>query len=279
MPDFKRARIPVLYYFPPRSWQKSGEAGTQIAPLVDAVATPFEWSAQKLQRAGADAHWVGHPILEKVAALPPRGELRTRLGLAPDDLVIALLPGSRSMELQSIAPHLRDALPLISQGLKGRTLRFVVAAALGAGARLKRVFRDEVSVVEGQTLELLRAADFGIVKSGTSTLEAATLDLPQIVVYDAPALIHLQVNLTGLRRKIPFVGMPNIILGRMACPELLGENCRAPQIADELRSLIESPQRVTDMRTDYDAVRRALGSELEHGATHATAGLLETMLG
>jgi len=134
-------------------------------------------------------------------------------------------------------------------------------------------------IVEGQTLELLRAADIGIVKSGTSTLEAAALDLPQIVVYDAPALLHWQVNLTGLRRKIPFIGMPNIILDREACPELLGENCRAPKISGAVLDLLDSPEKIAQMKSDYALVRRALGEELPRGATKLTADMVEEMLG
>ncbi|MEP6809420.1 MAG: hypothetical protein ABI992_04195, partial [Chthoniobacterales bacterium] len=53
--------IPVLYYFPPRSWQRSESAGLGIVPYVNRVATPFEWSAQQLRAAGCSAEWVGHP--------------------------------------------------------------------------------------------------------------------------------------------------------------------------------------------------------------------------
>ncbi len=281
---FEQLKVPVLYYFPPRSWQKAGEAGTQIAPFVHSVATPFEWSAQKLQRAGARAQWVGHPILEKIAALPARELLRARFGFGPDDVVVALLAGSRDMEINSIAPHLFRAVELLSQMGRTKRFRFVFAAQSGAMAKIERLcpsgLRDVIdNTVEGQTLELLRAADIGIVKSGTSTLEAAALDLPQIVVYDAPALIHLQVNLTGLRRKIPFIAMPNIILGRMACPELLGENCRAPKIADAVVDLLDSPDKLATMRADYTLVRRALGEDFLHGATQLTADMVEEMIG
>jgi lipid-A-disaccharide synthase len=285
LPKFQQLSVPVLYYFPPRSWQKGGDAGTQIAPLVDCVATPFEWSAQKLQRAGARARWVGHPILEKVAALPSREELRDKFEFYPDDVVVALLAGSRDMEINSIAPHLARAIKSLYMTPRPgpQRFRFVFATPPGGGPKIDRYLRDLQDIVmddpvEGQTLELLRAADIGIVKSGTSTLEAAALNLPQIVVYDAPAALHWQVNLTGLRRKIPFIGMPNIILDRMACPELLGENCRAPKIADAVLDLLDSPDKVTAMREDYALVRRALGEELPHGATQLTANMVEEML-
>ncbi len=278
LPDFKRQNVPVLYYFPPRSWQKAGDAGTQIAPLVDAVATPFEWSAQKLQNVGANAHWVGHPILENIAALSSREELRARFGFSPEEEVVVLLPGSRAMEVRCITPHLAKALPLLRSGAPARKLRFVVAASRGTSEQLKRFFSSDVTVIEGQTLELLRAGDLGLVKSGTSTLEAAALGLPQIVVYEAPALIRFQIEVTGLRRKIPFVAMPNIILNRGAVPELLGEKCRAPLIAREVLALLDAPERVRQMKDDYALVRNALGAELSQSATKATADLVESLV-
>ena len=280
LPELNRRNVPVCYYFPPRSWQKAGEAGTQIAPLVHSVATPFEWSAQKLERAGAKAEWVGHPVLEKVAALPSRAALRAQFGWTNEETVVVLLPGSRRMEWNSIGPHQLGATEELQRRAPQHNWRFVVAAPHGTTSLLRRIFPDSsIQILEGQTLQLLCAADIGIIKSGTSTLEAAALDLPQIVVYEAPALIHWQVNLTGLRRKIPFIGMPNIILDRMACPELLGENCRAPKIADAVLDLLDSPDKVAAMREDYALVRHALGEELPQGATQLTANMVEEMLG
>ncbi|BCM94043.1 lipid-A-disaccharide synthase [Abditibacteriota bacterium] len=284
LPYFKQAGVPILYYFPPRSWQKQGEAGTGIAPFCDAIATPFEWSAEKLQRVGANAHWVGHPILEKTAELPEREELRAQFGFSPDDVVVALLAGSRDMELKCIAPHLCGAISLlVKQKLPAsRRFRFVFATPRGGRFKIERYLLGVKELVEapveGRTLELLRAADVGIIKSGTSTLEAAALNLPQIVVYDFPPLMHLQVALTGLRRKIRFVAMPNIILDRAAVPELLGENCRAPRIASQLMSLLESSTEIEKMKADYELVRHALGSELPLGATEGTVDMLERLV-
>ena len=285
LPDFQRLQIPVCYYFPPRSWQKGGDAGTQIAPLVAKVATPFEWSAMKLKTAGADAHWVGHPILETIAALPPREELRRKFGFSPDETVVALLAGSRDMEIRAIAPNLFRAVEKLSlaQSKHHLKLRFVFATPPGGADKISHSFRylahDFIDdPIEGQTLEILRAADVGIIKSGTSTLQAAALDLPQVVVYDGPWFIRAQVSLTGLRRKIPLVAMPNIILDKMACPELLGSDCRAPQITGAVLNLLDSPEKMAAMRADYALVRRALGSDLPRSATKMTADLVEEMV-
>ena len=276
LPVLQQLKIPVLYYFPPRSWQKNGDAGLSIAPFCAQIATPFEWSAQKLRAAGANADWVGHPILETVRNGASRDAIRAELGLKNDQKLIALLPGSRALERRFIAPHIAGAVEILKTRFDAR---FFVAATIGSAPKLQKLFGNGVSVLENRTFDILRACDAAIVKSGTSTLEAAVLGAPQIVVYEAPALIHLQVRLTGLRRKIPFVAMPNIILERECAPELLGENCRAPKIAAALSALLENPENARKMRADYALVRKALGADLPYTATHHTADLVEKIVG
>ncbi len=274
LPNLNEAKVPVLYYFPPRSWQKTGDGGLGIAPHCAAIATPFPWSAQRLNDAGATAVWVGHPILERLDNAPSRDELRAQFGVADDEVLIALLPGSRAMELSSIAPHVAGACRILARDKR----KFIVAAAPAATQALGQVFNAGFQIIEDRTFDILRAADFAIVKSGTSTLEAAVANCPQIVVYDAPRLLHWQVALTGLRRKIPFIAMPNIIAGRAVVPEILGDDCRSENIAAQAEALLSDDAKRAQMRDDYAAVRAALGAELGRNATAATADLVEQMV-
>jgi lipid-A-disaccharide synthase len=79
-------------------------------------------------------------------------------------------------------------------------------------------------------------------------------------------------------QRVPFVAMPNIILERMAVPELLGDDCRPPLIAEALCNLLMNQDAAQQMRESYSHVRRALGSELPQGATQRTAQILEEMM-
>ncbi|PQV65352.1 lipid-A-disaccharide synthase [Abditibacterium utsteinense] len=278
LPDLNRLNIPVCYYFPPRSWQKRGDGGLQIAPHCARIATPFQWSAQRLNEAGGKATWVGHPILETLGDSTKnevrRKEVRAELGVAPHQKLIALLPGSRALERRIIAPHVAGAVRILKQKFDAS---FFVAATSGTTSKLQKIFGADAQIVENRTFDLLRAADAAIVKSGTSTLEAAALDCPQVVVYDVPALIRAQVRLTRLQKKVPFVAMPNIIVEREIAPELLGDDCRAPKIAAALSKLLESEQVRAQMRQDYALVRAALGEGLPYTATHRTADLIELL--
>lgn len=274
LPNLQRLQIPVLYYFPPRSWQKTGDGGLAIAPFVEKVATPFEWSAKRLQNSGCDAHWVGHPLLE-MRPETSRDELRREFGVEKNQKLVALLPGSRALELSSIAPHVAGAAQILREKFNAR---FIAAAPQNGGKTLRRFLPDWISIVENRAAEVLKACHAAIVKSGTSTLEAAVADAPQVVVYDVPAVLRWQVRLTGLRRKIRFVAMPNIMLEREVIPELLGEKCRAKIIAQYLGELLEKPEIADLQRRNYQEVRRALGAELGAPATQLTADLVEQLV-
>ena len=174
MPDLERLQIPILYYFPPRSWQKSGDGGLAIAPHCAHIATPFPWSAERLNAAGGRASWVGHPILERLNETTPREQLRAEFGIGDDEQLLALMPGSRPMELHSIAPHVAAACRQIASGQR----RFIVAATSGTTAKLRQVFGPEFEIVENRTFDVLRAADFAIVKSGTLDARSRRRQLP-----------------------------------------------------------------------------------------------------
>lgn len=278
LPHLKALGIPVLYYFPPRSWQKKGEGGTGIAPYVARVATPFPWSAEKLQAAGCNAEWVGHPLLETLKQARSRAELRQEFGATDTTKLVALLPGSRSLELRYNAANLAGAARGLRQSRPDIDFKFVVAVTRGAAARVRPYFEGNFHIVEGRAAEALLACDAAAVKSGTITLEAAIAGAPQVVVYNVPAVMVWQWHLMGGRRKIPFVAMPNIILGRLAITELLGHEGTPAAINAELQKLLFDAAARQKLQDGYTEVRRALGAELPLGATERTAQIVSEML-
>jgi lipid-A-disaccharide synthase len=297
----KARGVPVLYYFPPRSWRKKGPGAADLAAFVRVVATPFPWDAERLNAAWQElptsAEWVGHPLLEIAASRLPREQLRQEFGVGAHEKLVALLPGSRVLELKYIAPQLAAAVRLWqrneTQQCEGTQqsersqqrdkiesrVKFVVAVPRGAAPRLREIFDENVAIVEDRAGDLLSACDAAVVKSGTVTLEAAVADAPQVVVYDGPKLLELQWRLMGGTKKTPFIAMPNIILERSAAPELLGADCRPARIVQELHQMLYNEAVRDRIKNDYREVRRNLGEELAQGATNRTADMLDELVG
>lgn len=274
---FKMAGVPVLYYFPPGSWRQKGKGDLGIVGHVPRIATPFQWSAQRLSDAGADVEWVGHPMLELRQGTERREALRREFGIAPGETLIAMLPGSRAAEVSIISPHLAGAAEILKK-TRGAKMRFLVASPQYRVEAARSHFPADIPIIADRAADVLFASDAAIVKSGTATLEAAVIGVPEVLVYDLHPLLRLEWKLLWSWKKIPFIGMPNIILGREAIPELLGENCNPQKIADQITALLDDTDRRETMLADFAEIRRQLGESLSKPATIRTAEMLEEMV-
>ncbi len=124
----KNTDSPVFYYFPPSSWRKPAPRRTgksNLATMTDRIVTPFPWSEEGLRRDGADAHFVGHPLLDLVKPTLAEEEFHARFGLDPHRPLVALLPGSRQGEIRHILPVLLGAAGEVTRRIPG--VQFVLA--------------------------------------------------------------------------------------------------------------------------------------------------------
>jgi lipid-A-disaccharide synthase len=146
------------------------------------VILPFEEAF--FRNVGVEAHYVGHPLLDQ-GAPPTRTAARASLGIGVEERVLAMFPGSRTGEIRRLWPAMQAALTLPDRGIATR----IVEAATDQPARaVTYPGSDRFMMVRGNALGVLAAADAGIVKSGTSTLEAALTDTPMVVPYKVNAV-------------------------------------------------------------------------------------------
>ncbi len=199
----------VLYFVPPGSWRRDRQ-GADLPKITDAIVTPFSWSAEILNSMGADAHWFGHPVL---ALMPdPTNEVRT---------TIAVLPGSRRHEIQ-------HNLPVMAQATQEEPeIEIAVAATVNLDA-LKKHWRDSggnpaARFVVGDVYGVLRRARMGVICSGTATLQAAVSLTPMVVIYKFSKITEIEGRIVGIRKRLKMFSLPNIMLNRMAVPELAQE--------------------------------------------------------
>ena len=123
----KRIGLKVVWYPPPGAWRRTGSKGSNLAAITDLLAVPFEWSAERLRKLGANAVWVGHPLLERCQAQMSRAEFAAHFGMDPAKPIIGMLPGSRLHEVEHNTPALLDAARLISKEV--RDAQFVIGIA------------------------------------------------------------------------------------------------------------------------------------------------------
>ena len=263
----RRESIPVVYFIPPQVWAWRPWRVRAIRARVSLVLAVFPFEAALYRAAGARVEFVGHPVLDALEGAPAREAARRRLGLGAEDLVIGVLPGSRTQEIAGTLPVLREAAARIAAARPGA--RFVLAAApvaaghadkgKGVGDLIREATagaKPRMQVVHGDTYAVMRAADLLLVTSGTATLEAALLGTPMVVCYRFSKLTEAWVRLLV---RVPWISLPSIALGRAVVPELYQRTFTAERVADAALGLLASPAALEAQRAAFRELAGMIG--------------------
>jgi lipid-A-disaccharide synthase len=223
---------------------------------------------------------VGHPLAQVIPLAPDRLAARQALGLPPEVRVLALLPGSRSSEIQSIGPRFLQAARLLLARYPGLhlvlpalpTLQGAVERLVGAAGLVGRV-----QVTAGQSHQVLAACDVTLIASGTATLEAALFKRPMVIGYH---MNWLSWQITRRKKLQPWVGLPNILCQDFVVPELLQDaatpEALASAVGDWLDALAHAPERIRALETRFTALHHELKRDTAQLASDAIEQVLQS---
>lgn len=251
LPDFnmrlagrlKRSGLKILYYIAPQAWAWRKYRARTLARITDGLAVIFPFEEAFFSSYGVNARYVGHPFMEEHSAGAAGGTWPPGR--------IALLPGSRMHEIRTILPVMIEAKRIVQKRHPHITWHLPVAAGIDPAA---------VQSLADPDVELhssLTQADLAVVKSGTSSFEMALKGVPEVICYRTSGLNY---RLARAFVRIDYIGMPNIILGRRAVPELIQNDLTPERLAREVLEIIEDRQRYERMQQSFDEMRRMLGN-------------------
>lgn len=264
-PDFnfkvaKKAKslgIPVLYYVSPQIWAWRSRRIHAMKKLCDRVAVILPFEEEIYQKEGIPVEFVGHPIMEDVEKIKGSKEfLREEMGLSPERGVLALLPGSRESELKRMLPLYRQVLSLFRQ--RYQAYQYILPLADGADEKRFSVEISElesqgVRIIRGNTSKAMYVSDFGLITSGTATLQAALLGLPMVVVYKVFPLTYL---IGRMIVNVKHISLVNILAGEAVVKELIQWDASAENIMKELDRLILDDQYRNYMLGVFSKIRQ-----------------------
>jgi lipid-A-disaccharide synthase len=245
-----------VYYICPQFWAWRPWRVNLIRRRFEKALCIFPFEEEFFTKAGVNTEFIGHPLVGTVRTTKDRKQFCEMHALSASGHIVTVLPGSRSAELAHHLPVLQEACVRIHGKMP---IQLVVAAANAKDVSLLRRGWPQglkPCVVEGETYNVLGAADASIVSSGTATVEAALLDAPMVVVY---RVSPLTATLAKPLVRTPYFAMVNLIAEKKIVPELVQDDFTPDRVAGEVLQLLQDPNARRTMRTGLAEVRKRLG--------------------
>lgn len=272
----RRSGVPTVHYVSPTIWAwRPGRVKT-VRNAADRVLCIFPFEKAIYDEQGVEAVFVGNPRADRIPTDINSASARHMLGLGTEP-VVAVLPGSRRGEVARLAPLFVAAAR--SLAAENDRLRFITPAA---SPRLGELIQAEVdsagitdryAVVNGDSIEVMAAADVVLLASGTAALEAALLCKPTVAAYRVSRLSAFLLRSLRLL-KTEYVTMPNLLTETPQIPEFIQEAATPEALAGAVRDLLVDADRRRAIAERFAKLRQELALGADSRAAEAVISLV-----
>lgn len=250
-------KIPVYYYIPPKIWAwnqsrvKKLKAYTKIAFVIN----PFELEFYTAR--GVNAIYVGNPSAYEIAHHPFNQNFKSKHGFDNNKKLIGIFPGSRQKEVERLTPLFLEAAEKYFHLNPNTEFAICQPATIEDNFYLpylkNRAFK--VSIIKNENFDLMKSADFLILKSGTTTLEAGLIETPMVVCY---ILDPITYALAKMLVKIPLVSLVNLNLKSEAVKELIQRKVTSDNIVFEMNKALK-PENYAEIKSSLKELSKISG--------------------
>ncbi len=263
--------IKVVYYITPQVWAWRPRRTRFMSRNVDRALVLFPFEEPFLKERGVDARFVGHPLVDTARPDSGLSIFLERHGLSAGRPRVALLPGSRSSEVERNLPVLAGAARELNKRVPEAVM--MTPWASGLPASLKELAAGSpIKFMEGEYRDVVGHANAAAVASGTASLECALMGVPEVVVYKVSRFTYA----IGKRLvTAPFVALPNVIMGHEAVPELIQDAFTPPAVAQMVAGFLAEGEMARERAAKLAGeIRKRLGEGGAYGRAAAALGEL-----
>jgi lipid-A-disaccharide synthase len=257
----KRVGIPVVYYISPQVWASRPGRIKKLQAVVNKMLVIFPFEVGLYQKANVPVTFVGHPLVEWLPAP----------GAASPTPLIGLMPGSRVTVMTRHLPLLIETAKLLRADFS--TARFVLFCPEEIEKNFYKSFLTETPWIDLETdptYERRKSLWLAIGVSGTTALENMLLGIPMIIMYK---LSWLSYWIAKRLIRVPYVGIPNLLAGRLIVPEFLQDDATPEKLAKAAKMFLSDSAKRAELRETLLSLRTTLQGD---GHTSAAKEILAT---
>lgn len=269
--------IPVIYYISPQIWAWRQGRVHKIKKYCTKMFVLFPFEVDFYKKFNVPVDFVGHPMLDELKDEyfdPKHVQMqRRKRGIADEDVVIGLMPGSRRSEIKLHFQHqLKVAREIVR--LRPQVKILVMVAPTIEREALQALMGDvdfPVMMIKEEPFEMILLTDYVLAASGTATLMVGFLEKPMVIMYRLKWITYMIALVVA--RNVTFFGIVNLIMGREIVPERVQHHANVKHLVELMLQYVDQPDRVQSVKKDLAELKNRLGQK------GATRRLTEQLMG
>jgi lipid-A-disaccharide synthase len=271
----KKKGIKVLFYVSPQVWAWRPGRVKKYGAAIDMMAVIFPFEVPYYEAERVPVRYVGHPSVDKARPLRSKLDNFRIMGLNHENPIVGILPGSRRNEIERMLPVMLAAAQKLQLSFPGIHFLLPQADSIPDALIAEHLKSAHlmITVIKKKPYDVIQCCNAIMTTSGTASLEIALLGIPMVIAYKLSPLTYC---LGRLLVKTPYIGLPNIMLGRLAVKELIQHEASAANLAKELYKILSDRDYTKQITQDLRQVKQLLG---KGGGSKNMALLAMEMLG
>jgi lipid-A-disaccharide synthase len=239
----KRNASQTLFYVAPQLWAWAPWRIKKLKRRCDRLACILPFENDWFARQGMDVEFVGNPLFDEMDINVDKNA-KIYSSFEPGNATIALIPGSRDAEIETLWPAMQQIALRIKD--RWRNCKFLVSAASDAkldALTKTQIPKFECGYVTDDVAAISAAADFAIVASGSATLQVAAAGCPMIIMYQSNRLMWHLIGKWLIRTR--FLSLVNILARKALVPEYMPYFTSIEPIFQKCSALLANNTRLT----------------------------------
>ena len=250
----KKAGCKVLYYVSPQIWASRFKRIHAIKRYVDRMAVLYPFEKKLYDAHQVSVSYVGHPALTRINTVLTEADTPAT---ANDKMKIALLPGSRATEINTLLPVMLKAAQLIQSHYPDTHFILPLSNNISKN-KIKSKIPSHIEIITDSHLSHIKGVHCALCTSGTVTLEVALLGVPHVIIYKTSKLTWA---IASRLVQTPYVGLPNILSQQRIVPELLQKNATAQRIFQSIQPMINDAKYRQLIKKQFQRLREDFNDE------------------
>ncbi|GLQ20299.1 lipid-A-disaccharide synthase [Algimonas porphyrae] len=265
----------IIKYVAPQVWAMRSGRAKVLARYIDHLLSTQPMDAPYFDAVGLPQSFVGNPVLDTDYGSGDAQAMRADLGIAPEETVIGLFPGSRPSEIERVAPAILAADDVL-QSLTGGH-RSICIVADNIRTEIDELLKGSQIMAVGQNrlLDVLPALSGAIACSGTITTQLAAAGVPTVVMYRLSPLTHA---IAKRLMKPDHISLVNIAAGETLMPEYIQDAVDGPEPAKALFDMIRTDEQRVEIAKRLIQQTREMGAGGENASDKAARAVLDLLV-